>query len=84
MGNKKHNKIVIRLLSKNNSTIYLYQMKYLLSPFLTLLFTSTIYSQTTVDKLFKPLAINYNNRTVLLSEGFRYKVLFSEGDMFTS
>ncbi|MCX6200244.1 MAG: DUF839 domain-containing protein [Bacteroidetes bacterium] len=30
--------------------------------------------------IFKPVAINYNNRTVLIPEGFKYKVLFSEGD----
>ena len=31
-------------------------------------------------ELFKPVAINYNNRTVLIPVGFKYKVLFSEGD----
>ncbi|MBP6731508.1 MAG: DUF839 domain-containing protein [Chitinophagales bacterium] len=30
--------------------------------------------------LFKPVAINYNNHTVTIPEGFTYKVLFSAGD----
>jgi len=30
--------------------------------------------------LFKPVAANYNNHTVQIPEGFKYKVLFSEGD----
>lgn len=30
--------------------------------------------------IFKPVAINYNNRTVIIPEGFNYKVLFYEGD----
>ncbi len=36
--------------------------------------------QQTGTALFKPVAINDNNRTVIIPEGFSYKVLFSEGD----
>ena len=37
-------------------------------------------TRPTSSTLFKPVAINYNNRTVLIPDGFKYKVLFSEGD----
>ncbi len=55
-------------------------MKCLFPTLFVLLFTHTVYSQTTSSNLFKPVAINYENKTVLLPEGFHYKVLFSEGD----
>jgi secreted PhoX family phosphatase len=32
------------------------------------------------SELFTPVAVNYNNRTVEIPEGFSYKILFSEGD----
>lgn len=34
--------------------------------------------------IFKPVPSNYNNRTVLIPEGFKYQVLFSEGDTVTT
>ena len=32
------------------------------------------------DSLFTDVAANYNNKTVLVPQGFKYNVLFSEGD----
>lgn len=32
------------------------------------------------SELFKPIAANFNNRTVILPEGFTYKTVFAEGD----
>jgi hypothetical protein len=77
---QKHNKIVISLLNRNVSSIYLYIIKYLFPTLFIILFTHTVYSQTTSGNLFKPVAINYENKTVLLPEVFNFKVLFSEGD----
>jgi secreted PhoX family phosphatase len=34
----------------------------------------------TAAAIFQPVAINYTTKTVILPEGFSYKVLFSEGD----
>lgn len=41
---------------------------------------SSCTNQKDSAELFKPVAINYNNHTVLIPEGFSYKILFSEGD----
>lgn len=47
---------------------------------LLLLFIEPCYSGTISSELFKPVAVNYNNNTVVIPEGFTYKILFSEGD----
>jgi len=36
--------------------------------------------QTATIELFKPIPPNFDNRTVLIPEGFKYDVLYSEGD----
>jgi len=58
-------------------------LKISLKSFLQLLLVICISSCNTNHQspdIFKPVAINYNNRTVIIPEGFKYKVLFSEGD----
>ncbi len=43
------------------------------------LFMLSCSSKKTSD-IFKPIEANFNNRTVILPEGFSYKILFQEGD----
>lgn len=60
-----------------------YSLTFYLKLSLQLVFLFCITSCNTnnqTNELFKPVAINYNNRTVIIPEGFKYKVLFSEGD----
>jgi hypothetical protein len=51
---------------------------------LPILFCLTVLMACHTDKkainLFEPVAINYNNHTVVIPKGFTYQVLFSEGD----
>ncbi len=54
-------------------------MKYLPAIVLLVLFSSC-HTNHHPAELFKPVAINYSNHTVLIPDGFKYKVLFSEND----
>ena len=45
-----------------------------------LFFLQSCNQRQNITALFNRVAINYNNRTVQIPEGFTYKVLFSEGD----
>jgi secreted PhoX family phosphatase len=54
-------------------------MKYLPAILLLFLFSSC-HSNNHPTELFKPVAINYDNHTVLIPGGFKYKILFSEDD----
>lgn len=55
-------------------------MKNILLFFFSFAIVSCFAQTQKTDLLFKPVAINYNNKTVLIPEGFHYNVLFSEGD----
>lgn len=47
---------------------------------IVLIFLSSCQTDSQSDKPFKPVVTDFNNKTVLLPAGFKYEVLFSEGD----
>ncbi len=47
---------------------------------IVLAFLASCKNETKPAQLFKQVGYNYDNHTVLIPEGFKYKVLFSEGD----
>ena len=72
---------LVSQLSKSDKT---YRMKKLVSLILLPFIISCNKKAGKSLSLFNPVKIDYNNRTVTIPDGFKYTVLFSEGDTVTT